>query len=52
MANGIVKWFNDQKGYGFIEQEDGSRADSEGLPVGLHPRVLAGALIPPSSFRD
>ncbi|MFO7739068.1 MAG: cold-shock protein [Desulfatiglandaceae bacterium] len=24
MANGIVKWFNDQKGYGFIEQEDGS----------------------------
>ena len=23
MANGIVKWFNDQKGFGFIEQEDG-----------------------------
>ena len=23
MANGIVKWFNEQKGYGFIEQEDG-----------------------------
>ncbi len=22
MANGIVKWFNDQKGFGFIEQED------------------------------
>ena len=24
MANGRVKWFNDRKGYGFIEQEDGS----------------------------
>ena len=24
MANGIVKWFNDSKGFGFIEQEDGS----------------------------
>jgi CspA family cold shock protein len=24
MANGFVKWFNDSKGFGFIEQEDGS----------------------------
>ena len=23
MANGIVKWFNDHKGFGFIEQDDG-----------------------------
>jgi len=23
MANGTVKWFNDQKGFGFIEQDDG-----------------------------
>ena len=23
MTNGTVKWFNDQKGFGFIEQEDG-----------------------------
>ena len=23
MANGIVKWFNNSKGYGFIEQEEG-----------------------------
>jgi CspA family cold shock protein len=23
MANGTVKWFDDRKGYGFIEQEDG-----------------------------
>ena len=24
MTNGTVKWFSDKKGYGFIEQEDGS----------------------------
>jgi CspA family cold shock protein len=23
MANGIVKWFSDSKGYGFIEQNNG-----------------------------
>jgi len=24
MSNGTVKWFSDSKGYGFIEQENGS----------------------------
>jgi CspA family cold shock protein len=24
VANGTVKWFNEKKGYGFIEQEDGT----------------------------
>jgi CspA family cold shock protein len=23
LADGIVKWFSDKKGYGFIEQEEG-----------------------------
>jgi len=26
MASGTVKWFDDDKGYGFIEQEDGEDA--------------------------
>ncbi len=24
MAKGVVKWFNDSKGFGFIEQESGA----------------------------
>jgi len=26
MCNGTVKWFNDAKGFGFIEMEDGREA--------------------------
>ncbi|MEM9013822.1 MAG: cold-shock protein [Pseudomonadota bacterium] len=37
MANGTVKWYNAQKGYGFIEPEDG------GKDVFVHATALEAA---------
>ena len=38
MAKGTVKWFNGQKGYGFIEQADG------GKDVFVHVNSLAAGV--------
>ena len=38
MSNGIVKWFSDHKGYGFIEQEDGpASSDTSGCRLSSLP---------------
>ena len=35
MATGTVKWFNGQKGFGFIEQEGKARTSSPTTPTSL-----------------
>ena len=41
MATGTVKWFNTQKGYGFIQPDDG------GKDIFVHATAVERAGIPP-----
>lgn len=41
MKTGTVKWFNDQKGYGFIIQDDDAeRRENEGKDLFVHQRHI------------
>lgn len=58
MANSIVKWFNDRKGYGFLEQEDGpdifvhhSGINASGFKS-LQGKVIGSPLISRREIRD